>query len=78
MKEQLKLLLTTKKGWFSWIVANIITSLHWAIPLFIGWIIGDNQLMAFAISLWGIGMLPFVPLWLINIIIALWIIKKIR
>jgi hypothetical protein len=78
MRGQLKLLLTTKKGWLSWFIANIITSLHWAIPFFIGWIFDNQNLMIFAGSLWALGLSPFIPLFVINIALAFWINNLLR
>jgi hypothetical protein len=77
-KIQFKLLLTTKLGWISWGVANVITSLHWFIPFFIGFI-GDNQVWyGYAAIAWGVGLSPFIPLWVFNVIIAMWINNKLR
>jgi hypothetical protein len=38
-KETLKQILTTRKGWFSIIVANIITSLPWFFSFDLLWIL---------------------------------------
>lgn len=78
MKEQFKLLITTKEGLFSWFIANIITSLHWAIPFFFGWVLGDSRLIALAGSLWALGLSPFIPLFIVNIFIAFRINKFIQ
>lgn len=76
-KKELKELLTTWQGWLAWFIANIITSLHWVIPLVIGFIFKDNKLYALAGTLYAIGLSPLVPLWLFNIFIAIFIKNKI-
>ena len=77
LKEELKLLFMTKLGLLSWFIANIITSLHWAIPFAFGVILKNGSLLAFSATAFAIGMTPFVPLWLFNIIIAGFINRKI-
>jgi hypothetical protein len=71
-KIELKEILTTPEGWFSWFIANVITSLHWVIPTIIGFITKDTYWFTTAASLWAIGLSPFVPLFVFNIAIAIW------
>jgi hypothetical protein len=73
IKKQLKELLTTWQGWTGWIIANLITSLHWAIPALLGVVFQDPRLYALSGTMWAIGMSPFIPLWLFNIVIGIWI-----
>ena len=70
---KLKQILLSKEGWIGWILANIITSLHWATLVVIGFVTKDPVWYAYAATAWGIGMTPFVPLWLFNILITIWI-----
>jgi hypothetical protein len=73
LKIQLKELLLTKEGWTGWIIANVITSLHWAIPVVIGFMTKESVWYIYAATTWAIGMSPFIPLWLFNIFIAVWL-----
>jgi hypothetical protein len=70
---QIKELLTTWQGWVGWIIANVITSLHWAIPALLGVVFQDLTLYALSGTLWAIGMSPFVPLFIVNIFIGVYI-----
>jgi hypothetical protein len=72
LKNNLKQLLLTPQGWISWIIANVITSLPWAIPLIYGFVFKDNNAYIIAGSIWTFMMLPLTPFWIINIIIAVW------
>lgn len=74
--EQLKQIITTKEGLFLWLIANVITSLHWIIPFALGVIFNDQGLITLSASLFAIGISPFVPLWLINIFITLFLWNK--
>ena len=78
LKIQLKQMLTTKSGWFSIIIANVITSLPWFIPLVYGFVFNNQTAYIISASIWGFLMLPFTPLWVVNIIIALQIQKHIK
>ena len=71
-KKELKELLATPKGWFSWFIANVITSLPWAIPLIYGFIFKDNNGYILATSIWTFMMLPITPFWILNLVIAIW------
>jgi hypothetical protein len=73
LSQKLKQILLSKEGWVGWILANIITSLHWVAMVVIGFITKDPVWYAYAATAWGIGMTPFVPLWLLNIFITIWI-----
>ena len=76
-KLLLKELFLTKQGWLSWVVANVITSLPWAIPALFGFILQQKYLYAIAGSIWTFMMLPITPFWILNVIIAVWLRKKI-
>jgi hypothetical protein len=71
LKQKIKELLLTPKGWFSFFIANIITSLPWFIPLSFGFIFNNQTAYIISASIWGFFMLPFTPIWVLNIIIAL-------
>jgi hypothetical protein len=73
LKRQLKELLLTWQGWLSWIIANIITSLIWILPLVYGFLFKDNTGYTLAASIWTFIMLPITPFWILNLIIALWL-----
>jgi hypothetical protein len=70
---KLKQILLSKEGWIGWILANIITSLHWITLVVIGFVLKDPIWYGYAASAWAIGMTPLVPLWLFNILITIWI-----
>ena len=72
-KALLKELFLTKEGWFSWLIANIITSLPWMIPLVYGFIFKDNRAYIIAGSVWTFMMLPITPFWILNVIIAVFV-----
>lgn len=76
-KETLKHLFLTKEGWISWIIANAITSLPWAVPLIYGFVFKDNNAYVIAGSIWGFIMLPITPFWILNIIIAVFFVEKV-
>jgi ABC-type Co2+ transport system permease subunit len=75
--QQIKKIITTKEGLIAWIIANLITSLHWIIPLIYAFVFKDAGIYALAASFFAIGMTPLVPLWILNIIITVFIWKKI-
>lgn len=77
MGVQLKQLLLSRKGWTAWIIANIITSAGWAIPLIIGFILRDQRLYAIAGGVWLFMMSPITPFWLLNLIIATFFYTKV-
>ena len=70
LKKELKEMFLTPQGWISWIIANIITSLPWAIPLIYGFIFKDNNGYVIAGSIWAFVMLPVTPFWAVNVAIA--------
>lgn len=76
-KQLLAELFLTKKGWLSWLVANVITSLPWAIPLLIGFILQDNRFYVVAGSIWAFIILPITPFWILNVLIAVALRKSI-
>jgi hypothetical protein len=77
LKQQLKMLIATPKGWLSWIIANVITSLPWAIPLIYGFVFKDNNGYVIAGSIWTFTMLPLTPFWIINLAIAVFLRNKV-
>lgn len=62
----------TPQGWLSWLIANIITSMFWGMPLIYGFIFKDNRAIVVAGSIWGFMMLPITPFWILNVVIAVW------
>ena len=77
LKEQLKMLIATPKGWLSWLIANVITSLPWAVPLIYGFMFKDERMYVLAASIWGFFILPFTPLWVVNLVIAVFLRNKV-
>ena len=73
LKQQLKELFLTAEGWIGWIVANVLTSLPWAVPLIYGFILKDNRGYIIAGSIWTFMMLPVTPFWILNLIIAVFV-----
>ena len=76
-KETLKHLFLTIEGWISWGIANVITSLPWAIPLVYGFLFEDNRGYVIAGSIWGFMMLPLTPFWILNLAIAVFFVEKV-
>jgi len=76
-KILLKNLFLTKEGWLSWIIANIITSLPWALPLIYGFIFKDANAYVIAASIWTFVMLPITPFWVFNVLIATFFVQKV-
>jgi hypothetical protein len=74
-KELLKGLFLTKEGWISWLIANVITSLPWAVPLIYGFIFKDSRSYIIAGSIWTFMMLPITPFWILNVFIAYFFLK---
>ncbi len=77
VKQTLKELFATREGWFSWIIANVITSALWFIPLAIGWLTQNNNLMLTAGAIWGFMIAPFTPVWVVNTFIAVFFVKVV-
>jgi hypothetical protein len=73
LKESLKELITTPQGWFSWFIANVISSLPWILPLIYGFLFKDNNGYLIAGSIWTFMMLPLTPFWILNLAIAVWL-----
>jgi hypothetical protein len=72
-KLTLKHLLLTKEGWLSWLIANVITSLPWIISFAIGFLFDNHRWYVIGGSIWTFIMLPITPFWILNIIIAVFI-----
>jgi hypothetical protein len=72
LKESLKQLITTPQGWFSWFIANIITSLPWFLPLAYGFVFKDEKGYYVAGAIYAFILAPFTPFWILNVIIAIW------
>lgn len=77
LKEQLKMLITTREGWFSWFIANVITSLPWILPLVYGFVFKDQNAYVLATAIWAFLLSPLAPLWIVNVVIAVFIRNKI-
>lgn len=77
LKVLLKELFLTKQGWLSWLIANVITSMVWFVPLFLGFILQNENLYAVSGAIWVFIMLPTTPMWAVNVIIAVWLRKSI-
>jgi hypothetical protein len=77
LKKTLKEMFLTKEGWISWIIANIITSLPWFLPLAYGFLFNDDRgYIAFA-AVYAFIMAPFTPFWILNVIIAVFFVEKV-
>lgn len=74
-KTLLKELFLTWQGWLGWIIANIITSLPWVLPLIYGFLFKDNNAYVIAGSIWTFMMLPVTPFWILNVFIATAFVK---
>lgn len=75
--HNLKVILLDPIGWLSWIIANVITSLVWFVPLAIGFVLNDTKLYAISGAIWLFMMNPLTPFWLLNLLIATFFYKKI-
>lgn len=75
LKPKLKEILSHKEGYIAWILANVVTSLHWVILFTIGFITGNHDFYKWAVAAYAIGFSPFVPLWLFNIFLTIWFFK---
>lgn len=71
----MKQLFLTKEGWIAWIVANIITSLPWFLPLAYGFIFQDERGYYAAAGVYAFILAPFTPFWMLNVIIAVWVVR---
>lgn len=69
-KLELKEMFATSQGWLSWLIANIITSMFWGMPLIYGFVFKDNRAIVVAGSIWTFMMLPITPFWILNVVIA--------
>jgi hypothetical protein len=74
-KATMKQLFLTKEGWIAWIVANVITSLPWFLPLAYGFVFSDNMGYMAAAAVYAFILAPFTPFWILNVIIAVWVVK---
>lgn len=77
LKQQMKNLFLTKEGWISWIVANIITSLPWFLPLAYGFVFQDARGYYVAGAVYAFILAPFTPFWILNIVIAYFFMRII-
>jgi hypothetical protein len=77
IKQQLKEMFLTKQGWISWVIANMITSLPWFLPLAYGFVFQDNRGYIAAAGVYAFILAPFTPFWILNVIIAVFIKDKI-
>jgi hypothetical protein len=76
-KETLKRIFLTKEGWISWIIANIITSLPWFLPLAYGFVFSDERGYMVASAVYAFILLPVTPFWILNVLIAVFFIKRV-
>jgi len=74
-KALLKTFFLTKEGWVAWIIANIITSLPWFLPLAYGFLFDDIRGYYTAGAVYAFILAPFTPFWLLNVLIAYTILK---
>jgi hypothetical protein len=77
LKITLKKLFLTKEGWFSWIFANIITSLPWFLPLAYGFVFQDERGYIASAAVYAFILAPFTPFWMLNVLLALASMKYI-
>jgi hypothetical protein len=77
IKKELKEMFLTKQGWIAWIIANVITSLPWFLPLAYGFLFDDIRGYYAAASVYAFILLPFTPFWILNVIIAVALKKTI-
>ena len=77
LKEQIKMILATPKGWLSWFIANIITSLPWFLPLAYGFVFQDARGYYVAGAVYAFILAPFTPFWILNIVIAYFFMRVI-
>jgi hypothetical protein len=75
LKATIKQILLTKEGWFAWIVANVITSMPWFLPLVYGFVFKDERGYVAAAAVYAFILAPFTPFWILNIIIATLVLK---
>ena len=73
-----KTVITTPKGWLSWILANLLWSLFWLIPLVIGFVFNDPNMYALATAIFLFFVQPLIPMWLIIPISTFGIYKIIK
>ena len=76
VKKLLKGLFATKAGWLSWIIANLIMTLPWVIPFVIGFIFNEKEYYVVGTSIFLFMATPITPFWILNVFIALFILKK--
>lgn len=77
-KDLLKNLFLSKEGWIGWIVANIITSLPWFLPLAYAYFFNQPNGYVVSASIWTFMMLPVTPFWILNVFIATFVMKLIK
>jgi hypothetical protein len=75
IKKTMKEIFLTKEGWISWIIANVITSLPWFLPLAYGFVFQDERGYVAAAAVYAFILAPFTPFWILNVIIAVWFTK---
>jgi len=73
----LKDLFLTWQGWLSWIIANIITSLPWFLPLAYGFVFQDERGYYTAAAVYAFILAPFTPFWILNVLIATFFVEKV-
>jgi hypothetical protein len=78
LKLLLKNLFLTKEGWISWLIANVITSLPWFVPLSIGYLFDSPTWYSISAAIWAFVMLPITPFWIFNIFIAYFFLNILK
>jgi hypothetical protein len=74
--QQIKLIFTTKEGWFALLLSNLFWSAFWFIPLVIGFIFQDEYYYILAGGIYLFFFQPLVPMWFIVPLTAHFIWKK--
>jgi len=67
-KNIMKNLFVTKEGWISWVIANVITSLPWFLPLAYGFVFQDELGYMAAAADYAFIFAPFTPCWMLNVL----------
>jgi hypothetical protein len=78
VKKLLKELFGSKLGWLAIILANVIWSTFWFIPLAIGFITGNQELYVISGGIYLFFLQPLIPMWLIIPVTAYPIMKYLK
>jgi hypothetical protein len=58
IKKTMKELFLTKEGWISWLIANIVFSATWYVPITIGFVFDLPEVLAFGTAVFFIQWAP--------------------